>query len=246
MIYAIFSDIHANYEALSTVLRYLDDLDIKDIVCCGDIVGYGPNPVECINRLQNYRFKSVLGNHDQAFITDTLDIYFNEDAVVALNIQKNLVKKPEIDFIKKLPRVGYEKRFTYTHSYLDGNHPYRYVLDETTASKNASLNKKNNVLFIGHSHIPCVYDIDPNGNIETHKAKNGLDWDIQPTHKYVINVGSIGQSRDGNPDSSFALFDSNAMLIKILRFPYPIFKTQQKMIKKGFPEFLVKHLERGF
>lgn len=248
MIVAILSDIHANYEALDTILQYLHTIDVRDIVCCGDIVGYGPDPVECISALQRdrYFFRSVYGNHDQAFLTDSMDIYFNEDAVVALNIQKNLVHKEQIDFIKLLPSVIVDKKFTVTHSFLDPHHPYRYVLDENTAYRNATLNKKNSILFIGHSHNPSIFEIQSNNTIDVHKAKNGLDWTLKPDCKYVINVGSVGQSRDGNSDCSFGLFDTNAMQLKILRFPYPIYKTQEKMNEKGFPEFLVKRLAKGF
>jgi predicted phosphodiesterase len=246
MIYAILSDIHANYEALDTILCYLNTIDVRDIICCGDIVGYGPEPVECIHALQKYFLQSVYGNHDQAFLTDSMDIYFNEDAVVALNIQKNLVHKIEIDFIRSLPSTIVDKKFTVTHSFLDPQHPYRYVLDENTAYRNASLNKKNNILFIGHSHNPCIFEIFSNNQIEVHKAKSGLDWTLKPNCKYVINVGSVGQSRDRNPDCSFGLFDSDAMQLKILRFPYPIYKTQEKMDSKGFPEFLIKRLAKGF
>jgi predicted phosphodiesterase len=246
MIIAILSDIHANYEALDTILRYLHTIDVRDIVCCGDIVGYGPSPVECISTLQKYSFRSVYGNHDQAFLTDSMDIYFNEDAVVALNIQKNLVHKEEISFIQSLPAVIQDKKFTITHSYLDPQHPYRYVLDENTAYRNATLNKKNSILFIGHSHNPSIFEIHSNNSIDVYKAKNGLDWTLQPDCKYVINVGSVGQSRDGNSDCSFGLFDTDAMQIKIFRFPYPIYKTQEKMAEKGFPEFLIKRLAKGF
>lgn len=245
MIYAIISDIHANYEALSCVLKYLKDIDVNDIVCCGDIVGYGPNPVECIDALREFNFDSVRGNHDQAFLTDSLDIYFNEDAVVALNIQKSFIHRNEIEFVKKLPTIKRKKNFTFTHSFLDAEHPYKYVLDEESALADSDLNTKNNILFIGHSHVPQIYEISKERIVTTHRAHNGIDWELTPESKYVINVGSVGQSRDGNPDCSFALFDTNAMLLKILRFPYPIYKTQKKMKEKGFPEFLIKRLSRG-
>jgi predicted phosphodiesterase len=245
MICAIVSDIHANYEALSCVLQYLKEIDIQDIVCCGDIVGYGPNPIECIDALKEFKLDAVRGNHDQAFLTDTIDIYFNEDAVVALNIQKSFVHRKEIEFVKSLPSIKRRQNFTFTHSFLDTLHPYKYVLDEKSALADADLNTKNNILFIGHSHVPQVYEITKDRVVSAHRAHNGIDWQLEPENKYVINVGSVGQSRDGNPDCSFALFDTTAMLLKILRFPYPIYKTQKKMKEKGFPDFLIKRLSRG-
>ncbi|MFA6989711.1 MAG: metallophosphoesterase family protein, partial [Candidatus Gastranaerophilaceae bacterium] len=88
MIYAIISDVHANLEALSVAINYIIDIGIRDILCCGDLVGYGPDPSNCIAFLKRYNFQSVLGNHDKALLTDSLSIYFNEEAVIALNIQK--------------------------------------------------------------------------------------------------------------------------------------------------------------
>ncbi len=243
MIYAIFSDIHGNLEALTVAINYIVDLGITDIICCGDITGYGPNPQECIQFLQRYSFVSVAGNHDRAIVKDSLGIYFNEDAVIALNIQKLNLNKKEIEYIKKLPKKIKYSNFVVTHSSLDPKTPYRYVIDENSA-RNTLAKTRKQIVFNGHSHIPTIFKLTDN-RFETISAKDGLDMDLSDQSRYIINVGSVGQPRDGSPEISFGLYDNISNIIRIVRLPYDFAKTQEKMKQMGFPEFLVYRIGFG-
>jgi predicted phosphodiesterase len=243
MIYAIFSDIHGNLEALTIAINYIADLGISNILCCGDTVGYGPNPSECFQFLKRYNFVSVAGNHDRAIVKDSVGIYFNEDAVIALNIQRNLLTSNDLSYIKKLPSLISYKNFLLTHSSLNKKTPYQYILDESTA-RNSLKRTKKHLIFNGHSHVAGVFKLS-NEHYSFISGKNGLDIDLDQQFHYIVNVGSVGQPRDGNPELSFCLFDTEAMIVRIVRLPYPIAKTQEKMKQLNFPDFLVQRLNHG-
>lgn len=244
MIYGIISDIHANLEALTVAINFFMNQDVSEILCCGDIVGYGPDPSLCINFLKRYNFKSVYGNHDKAFLTDSIGIYFNEDALIAINMQKFLVSNKDIDFIKKLPFTINENNFIITHSSLNKKDPFKYILEKNTARDNIELSKKQ-ILFIGHSHIPSCY-IFENGNITYLDGFNGLEIEVEKNKRYIINVGSIGQPRDGNPKLSACIYNSKENKIKIVRLSYPVELTIKKMKEKDFPKNLYTRLAIGF
>ncbi len=243
MIVAIFSDVHGNLEALTVAINYIVDLGITKIYCCGDTVGYGPDPKQCLDFLRRYDFVSVYGNHDKAITTDSLSIYFNEDAVYVLNDQKMQLTQKDLSYLAGLPLQINEKFFVVTHSFLDKKRPFKYVLDNDSAVENLSFTRKP-VLFIGHSHIPGVFCYNDR-RVLYQDAKYGLDLDLQSDSRYVINVGSIGQSRDNNPDLSFVLFDTVTLQLRFVTLPYPLEKTQEKMKQKGYPEFLYQRLTRG-
>lgn len=243
MIVAIFSDVHGNLEALTVAINYIVDLGITKIYCCGDTVGYGPDPKQCLDFLRRYDFVSVYGNHDKAITTDSLSIYFNEDAVYVLNDQKMQLTQKDLSYLAGLPLQINEKFFVVTHSFLDKKRPFKYVLDNDSAVENLSFTRKP-VLFIGHSHIPGVFCYNDR-RVLYQDAKYGLDLDLQSDSRYVINVGSIGQSRDNNPDLSFVLFDTVTLQLRFVRLSYPLEKTQEKMKQKGYPEFLYQRLTRG-
>jgi len=243
MICAIISDVHANLEALTVAVNYILEQGISKILCCGDIVGYGPDPSPCINLLKRYDFKSVHGNHDRAILSDFIGIYFNEDAVTALNIQKSMIGKEYNEFIKKLPFTIIGDNFVLTHSFLSKKDPFRYVFDTKTAEEDIKLAKRQ-ILFIGHSHIPSCFVFE-GGNIKYLDAFNGLEIYVEKDKKYLVNVGSIGQPRDGNPFLSLCLFDTDNSKIKIVRLPYRVDLTIQKMIEKGFSKDLYNRLMLG-
>lgn len=243
MVFAIISDIHANLEALTVAINYILEMNISKILCCGDIVGYGPNPSPCINLLKRYDFKSVYGNHDKAILSDYIGIYFNEDAVAALNIQKSLMDKEDYQFIKQLPFTITEDDYILTHSFLSKKDSFRYVFDIKTAEEDILLTKKQ-VLFIGHSHIPGCFVFEGE-NIKYLDAFNGLYINIEKNKRYLVNVGSVGQPRDGNPQLSVCLYDTSSSTIKIVRLSYNINLTIQKMIEKGFPKNLYNRLLLG-
>jgi diadenosine tetraphosphatase ApaH/serine/threonine PP2A family protein phosphatase len=219
------------------------DIGVKDILCCGDLVGYGPDPSECISFLKRYNFQSVLGNHDKAILTDSLSIYFNEEAVIALNIQKEKMNSDDLHFIKSLPLQIIKNEFVITHSFLDKKRPFKYIIDAESAMENLSFTKKN-IIFCGHSHIPGVF-VSYENQVEYISGKPGLSFQVDTKSKYVINVGSIGQSRDKNVDLCFALYDTDQKTVKLIRIPYSIAKTQEKMRKLNFPPFLYNRLSLG-
>ena len=243
MKYAIISDIHANLEALTVAINYILSEGISTILCCGDIVGYGPDPSKCLVFLKRYDFQSTYGNHDKAIITDSIGVFFNEEAVVALNIQKSLTTKKDLTYLQKLPYTISIDNFILTHSSLNRKNQYKYILNQILAKENLSLTNKQ-ILFIGHSHKPGCYIFEKNiCNYIT--SKDDFEINIKDDSRYLINVGSVGQPRDGNPKISLAIYDQLLKKVKIVRLYYPITKTQEKMKSLNFPEYLYSRLEKG-
>lgn len=245
MKYAVLSDIHANYEALKVVLEYLEKNSVDKYIICGDIIGYGPQPVECINEIRKIEDKSyiVLGNHDAA-ITGKIDLkWFNEYARKAIEITIEKIDKETLEWFSKLPEKIETEEFTVVHGSLK-NHLKEYLLSELQYRDMAGL-LKSKVLFFGHSHIPMCFYTDGNKYYADFLSPFAK-VDIVPENKMFINPGSVGQPRDGNPMASFGIYDTEKQLFELIRLSYNIAKVQNLMKEAGMPELLIYRLELGY
>ncbi|HEC93205.1 MAG TPA: metallophosphoesterase [Candidatus Atribacteria bacterium] len=239
----IISDIHSNSEALDNVLKDVKEID--EFICLGDIVGYGADPNYCIRRMKELNCRCIAGNHDFGAV-GKLDInYFNYAAREAilwtsqkldnnsirylLNLSENLTIRGEIYAVHGSPREPM----------------WEYILDENTA--NLIFNRYDfNIYFIGHSHLAGYFSFDKNsGRINYTNLNNGGNIEIDKNKRYIINCGSVGQPRDGNPKASYGIYDINSQKIVINRVSYPIYLTQRKIINAGLPEVLAERLSFG-
>lgn len=240
MRYAVVSDIHSNIEALDAVLGTLHEDDA--VLCLGDIVGYGPNPNECVERIRARATATVLGNHDVAAIDDFGLAYFNPAAREAMKWTQSVLTPENLAWLDGL---GYEFRmpdFLLVHG-APVNY-FEYVLDKAAAAR-AFAATDAPLIFIGHTHIAEVYALHADGTLAHAHLQQGGEVRLEEGVRYLINVGSVGQPRDLNPRASFGFFDSVARTVRIDRVEYPIARVQQKIASANLPDALARRLLVG-
>lgn len=244
MKYAIISDIHSNLEALSIFLELLKKIKVEKIVCLGDLVGYNTNPNECIQIISSIENKILIrGNHDRAASEERYSD-FSDHAKIAVKWTINTLSSESLRFLKSLdkgPKI-INNKFAIAHgSLIDED---TYILGRQYAREDFYWLKEHNIKisFFGHTHYQIAYSYNEKDEIETIKDN---EFFLENDKYYLINPGSIGQPRDGNPNASFAVYDDEEQKIKIIRYSYPLNKTQAKIIKEKLPEFLAIRLAVG-
>ncbi len=234
----IISDIHGNLEALNKALEYIDKLEGKKrVVCLGDVVGYGPNPVECLEIVQSLTDKICLGNHDYAISNTDLDYQMNWQALEAIRWTRAVLNKESKNTIKKFQVQIEENNVSYVHASPDNPMAWKYITNAGNAAPSI-VGMKYPLCFIGHSHIPGIYA----DHKIIRKAKKII---LSKKGKTIVNVGSIGQPRDGSPLLSLAVFDDVNWNVEIVRLAYNYRDTMAKMLKHNLPEFLAERLSIG-
>lgn len=238
MTIAIISDIHGNLEALRETFSYIDKEDINTVYCLGDIVGYGPNPNECVELVRKRCKTVVLGNHDAA-ATGTVDISrFNLNARTAIVWTRKKLNEENRNFLKDLPYTYKENDLLFVHASPTHPESWTYVFSVVTAKEELSgFNEK--VCFIGHTHSPVIYP-----NAETADKSNRQHF--EKDKKYLVNAGSVGQPRDGDNRLCFCLYDTIEQNIEFIRLNYDIKVTSEKIISSGLPPFLAERLINGY
>jgi diadenosine tetraphosphatase ApaH/serine/threonine PP2A family protein phosphatase len=238
--YAVVSDVHSNIDSLETVLAMLNDDDA--LLCLGDIVGYGPNPNECVERIRARATATVLGNHDVAAVDNFGLAYFNPAAREAMKWTQSVLTPENVAWLDSL---GYEFRmpeFLLVHG-APVNY-FEYILDKPAAAR-AFAATDAPIIFIGHTHIAEVYTLHPDGGIAHAHLQQGGEVQLEDGARYLINVGSVGQPRDLNPRASFGLYDTVAQTVTITRFDYPIARVQEKIASVNLPDALARRLVVG-
>ncbi len=244
MRYAIVSDIHSNLEAMNSAVKIIDGMNINAIFSCGDIVGYGPNPEECIALIKGLSASSVAGNHDYAVNHREEEELFNAYARLAIQWTRKVISLESQLFLKNLPFFMEHKDFTIFHGSLDKNNPFDYTLTPQDASLSFR-SLKTRIGFFGHSHIAGYFAESKRNGINYFPCISGCKINLQTDKKYIINVGSIGQPRDGNPEGAFAVYDVTKQTVEIIRFTYDMETTYKKIIQAGLPRFLGERLFSG-
>lgn len=240
MKYAILSDIHGNLEALQAVLQDAKQQGCTHYVCLGDIVGYGPNPRECLHLIQELNCPTVIGNHDEYVAKDQALTGFNPMAADGIKWTRDQLNEAEKSWLRNLKYVRTVDPFTIVHATLDLPERWAYVFDKLAAA--ASFNYQHTaVCFNGHTHVPIAFIRTPSG------IQGGLYTRIriEVARKYFINCGSVGQPRDRNPKAAYVVFDLANNLIELRRVEYDIAATQKKIRAAGLPESLAQRLEQG-
>lgn len=241
MKYGIISDIHGNLDALEVALRVLEKNKIDKLVCLGDIVGYGPEPNECIRLVCQHADMILAGNHDYAALGKSPDIYFNHYAKTALTWTREVLTD---DSIQRLEKIGLKQRendLLFVHATPDKPEQWNYI-PSLIEAYSAFSNFDEQICFIGHSHIPIVFCLDSIRKIDIiFKTK----FQTVPEKRYIINVGSVGQPRDSDARSAFGIYDTESRKYRLLRKPYKLAETQSKMRQAGLPDYLIRRLKHG-
>jgi diadenosine tetraphosphatase ApaH/serine/threonine PP2A family protein phosphatase len=237
----VVTDIHANLVALETVLADAPPFD--KIWCLGDLVGYGPNPNECIDRIQEFPHICLAGNHDWAAL-GKLDLRsFNIDARTASLWTQSELTPSAREYLDGLPTHVEQDGFHLAHA--SPREPvWEYVLDTNVAYANFA-HFSTPVCLIGHTHVPVIFELDEQQD-RCHLILSPLPDPLRlGQHRMIINPGSVGQPRDGDPRTSYAMLDMENMTLRFHRVAYPIEITQERMRARGLPRRLIDRLEMG-
>ncbi len=234
----IISDIHGNLEALNKALEYIDNLkEPKRIICLGDIVGYGPNPVECLKTVLSLTDKICLGNHDYAILNTDLDSQMVWHAVDAIKWTRNVMDEEMKEATRDFQLQIEENNVLYVHASPVGPMKWDYISNKKEAA--SSISKMDcSLCFVGHSHVPGIY---ADYALKRKEEKTILS----KKGKTIVNVGSIGQSRDRSTLLSFAVFDDVNWDIEIVRLPYDYHETIAKIERTTLPPFQGERLIVG-
>ena len=241
MRYGIFGDIHGNLHALEAVLEAYASEEIDTYLCTGDLVGYGANPKECIARVREISQEVVAGNHDFAVCEKLALDFFNSYAKSAVLWTREQLNEEELQYLRHLKLTAIaDKDTTVSHATIYDAHAFDYI--QTQYDAHLSLQELSTTCgFVGHSHIPIAFylrDGTVNWTMETRLDLEGLD-------KALVNVGSVGQPRDENPDAAYAVYDTEAGVVEVKRVPYDVEGAIRAIDDAGLPRILGERLRLG-
>jgi len=232
MRFAIISDIHSNLEALTRALELVDQESIHDVICLGDIVGYGANPNECVSLVQSRCRIALRGNHDSAAVDLSVAESFTKNARIAAEWTGRQLSDSSRRYLEALPYTYRAEEILFVHSSPYEPEAWYYVLSEEDLEA-AFESFTERICFIGHSHFPGIF------------SEEGPAIAVNRSERYVVNVGSIGQPRDGNAKLSFGIFDTEGWVYRNIRSEYPIRVAAEKIIRAGLPRALADRLMLG-
>ena len=243
MRYAIIADIHANLAAFKAVLDHIERRGgVEEIWCLGDIVGYGPDPCQCIELLRQYKHVCVAGNHDWAVIGKAAFSKFNPDAAIACRWTAQQLSPEDIEYLESLPEVIQKEDFTLVHG--SPRQPIWEYLTSVSSAKENFAYFQSQFCLIGHSHVPMVFKYDETGTCSFSQFTPNVGLALGKS-RLIINPGGVGQPRDGDPRASYAIYDNETGMVRLYRVPYDIGITQTRMVKHNLPIRLVARLSQG-
>lgn len=228
----IISDIHGNLEALTSALDVMVASQVDEIVCLGDIVGYGANPHECIELVRKQCTLVVLGNHDQAAVDLRAAEYFSDLARAAVEWTAQQLSPDEKQYLAGLPLTAERAEALLVHASPRQPGEWNYLFSESEA-RMAFGAFPHRICFVGHSHVPGVF------------AEHSGALQVGTGDRFIVNVGSVGQPRDGDPRLSVGIFDPRTWSYQNVRAPYDVDSARAKILDAGLPVMLGDRLLRG-
>lgn len=239
-LFAILGDIHANLDALNVVLDDCRAQGVTDFLCTGDVVGYNACPRECMKIVRSLGCPVVVGNHDYYVASQQNLDDFNPAAAAVVEWTREQLSEDDINWLRNLPFTVTQMGVTLVHSTMDNPESFGYVFDNLQAEANF-LMQKTPVCFHGHTHCPMIYEKSMNGVFRI----DPQDFTLPIGRKYFVNVGSVGQPRDGDPRATYVIYDPKARQIRYRRLEYDIESAQAKIRLAGLPERLAERLAVG-
>jgi predicted phosphodiesterase len=237
---AVISDIHGNLEALLRVLEDIQEQDIRRVVCLGDNIGYGPEPNEVVRLIGEHAIPCVMGNHELGLVQPEYLGWFNRCAKRSLLKTRDMLTGVTIEYIRTLPSFLVEWGGFFTHgcppdritTYLFelGDHELESLFVEIDQS----------LVFVGHTHDLAAVSFDGHGVRHLGLGKGSAH--LEEGHRYIINVGSVGQPRDGNNNAKYVIWDQEVNEVQVRFVPYDIAKTANKILELGLPKINASRL----
>lgn len=233
MKFAILSDIHSNLEAFEAVLADLDNLGLPEVFCLGDLVGYGPDPQAVVELAMSRAINCTLGNHDQAVIDPSCLSWFNPHARAAIEQTSHLISQEATSFLASLPTYLVKHECRFVHGFPPKS-VRTYLFEPNDAKLRTTMEAMDEqVCFVGHSHELEIVSFR-DGLLTRERLSKGPK-NLEPG-RYIINVGSVGQPRDGDRNAKYCLWDTEARLLEVRFVAYDAQATVTKMRAMGLPE----------
>lgn len=231
MRYAVVSDIHANWQAWQAVLLDLRSLKADCVICLGDTIGYGPNPQEVLESIYASVDYFVLGNHDAALCGKIDTALFNANARLVLDWTRDRLGRSALDFLDKIPLTLVGENFRCVHGEFSDPGRFNYVFEPEDALASWRVNAEP-LLFIGHTHCPGIFLKGASGKPYHLGAE---DFELQEGKRFLVNVGSVGNPRDGDPRASYCIYDQQARAVFWRKVPFDIGAYRQTLVRAGLP-----------
>jgi diadenosine tetraphosphatase ApaH/serine/threonine PP2A family protein phosphatase len=239
--YALISDIHANLEAFEAVRAEIGRLDIGKVLNLGDIVGYGASPAECIEGVRQLAEVSIAGNHDFGVAGLTDIRYFNTYARRAVLWTAGALSQVDLEYLRNLPLAHVEGGgFRIVHAAPSDPGKWDYIFGADQAA-NEFRAFPEPLCFVGHSHQPGIFEIDPGGAV----TRLGDHASVREGRRQIVNVGSVGQPRDHDPRACLCVYDAGAGEIEIVRVAYDIEGAKRRIFEAHLPSVLAGRLSHG-
>jgi putative phosphoesterase len=245
MRWGVFSDIHGNLDAFEAVLEVLEKEGAQKYICCGDFVGYGPQPNEVVERVRQLpEILAVRGNHDLA-VLGRMDLeWFNDNAAAAVVYAQDMLSEDNFNWLKELPPMVKRDEFTVVHG-SPRNTAEEYLVTVQQFHDNLKY-YKSSPCFVGHSHIPvCFLMKEPVSYVEAGQLEHGQQLLCPKDTRVVVNPGSVGQPRDQDFRASCGIYDDEKRVFTLHRVEYDVALQQKKIRDAGLPEFLAARLAYG-
>ncbi|MCC6173751.1 MAG: metallophosphoesterase family protein [Chloroflexi bacterium] len=239
----VISDVHANLIALEAVLSAIQPID--QLWCLGDIVGYGPQPNDCVDLLVSQpKFLAVAGNHDYAAIGRIGIEAFNRFAALAAQWTAEQLRPTVREYLAALPTLTSSGEFTLAHGSPRGP-LWEYILNARTAQANFE-HFHGPFCLVGHTHVPAVFTLDPAGDVQAHRVAGEAEVSLaRPGWRFILNPGGVGQPRDGDPRAAFLVVDTERATATWRRVSYDVERTQRLMRRVHLPDRLADRLAQG-
>ena len=238
----VISDIHGNLHALDAVLAAVADEAPDEIWCLGDLVGYGPRPNACCRVVERDAAFSLVGNHDLGIIGKIDLDGFSDDAAESAGWTQSVLEPEPRAFLERLePKGEREGVGLYHASPVDP--VWEYVMSPEAAAA-AIVSAPERIVLVGHSHLALAFVL-ADGRLAGGLAPDGTELDLEAADRWLLNPGSVGQPRDGDPRAAFLVLDLDAGRATYRRVSYPLEATQQELRDRGLPEALATRLEVG-
>jgi len=236
---AIISDIHGNMDALDEVLADADKSKVDGIICLGDLVGYGPEPEEVIQTIRQRKIPTLLGNHELSILDPKYLSWFNPLARESIQKTIPMLSRESLDYIAALKTAAIKCNARFVHGFPpDSVITYLFQIEEP-AFGSIFEDMQEQLCFVGHTHKLEFVSYREGTVIRAPLIKGVMQ--LRKEKKYIINVGSVGQPRDGNNNAKYTIWDNIENLVQVKFIPYHIARVTNKIIDAGLPD---AHAER--
>ena len=248
MRHLLVSDIHSNVEAMDVCLARAEKAGFDSVLCCGDIVGYGPDPNDVVDRIRELEAVTIRGNHDRVACGQDEPADFNPYAKAAALWTRAALTPATNEYLRALPLgpLGVGAGAQMVHGAITDEDDY--IMGESPAMENLILSESH-LTFFGHSHFQIAFSCDETGKVAVETVAEADPTSavlpLKPEKQYLINPGSVGQPRDGDARAGFAIWDTDRSRLEFYRAEYPIGVTQKKMQAENLPRYLIDRLSHG-